>query len=324
MSIQIVVLGGGTGTSTVLRGLRKIDGMELTAIVSVADSGGSSGLKRKQHLVLPPGDLKEAFLALSKLPKELLDLLAYRFHSGQEQGDTLGNLILTASEEMFGDVGTSMKHLHVLFQIEGRVIPVSYTAEDLCALLEDGTVLEGEEEIDRPSRTSRNPIESCYLNPAVEACTDAIEAIKKAKVLILGPGDLFSSTAPVLLTTGIREAIINSEAQLLYIMNLVTHHRQTSLYSAGDHLRKITQYVGRRFDHVLINNTPFPAEAIARYAAAKEQPVVDDLPQRSDIVRADLLSIVLQEPVAGDILQRSLIRHDFDKLAKAILSVIQL
>jgi len=188
--------------------------------------------------------------------------------------------------------------------------------------LEDGTVLEGEEEIDRPSRTSRVPIENCFLDPAVEACSETIEAINAADVLVLGPGDLFTSTAPVLLTSGVREAIIRSEAKLLYIMNLVTHHRQTSMYTAGDHLRKVMHYVGRRFDRVLINSAPFPEEAIARYVAAKEQPVVDDLPQRRDIVRADLLSIVIKEPVAGDVVRRSLIRHDPDKLAKVILAAI--
>ncbi len=323
MNTRIVVLGGGTGTSTVLRGLKKIEGVQLTAIVSVADNGGSSGLKRKDHNVLPPGDLCQCLRALSRLAPDLLDLFAYRFHTGREQGDTLGNLLLTASEEKFGDVCTSMKRLHELFQVEGHVIPVSYTAQDLCALLEDGTVLEGEDEIDRPSRTSRIPIERCFLDPAIEACVEAIEAINAADVLILGPGDLFTSTVPVLLTSGVREAIIRSKAKLLYIMNLMTHHRQTSLYTAGDHLRKVTHYVGRRFDRVLINTAPFPDEAIARYAVTKEQPVVDDLPQRCDIVRADLLSIFIQEPVAGDVVRRSLVRHDSNKLAEAILTAIQ-
>lgn len=322
MSTRIVVLGGGTGTSTVLRGLKRIEGVQLTAIVSVADSGGSSGLKRKEHHVLPPGDLLQCLQALSTLAPDLLELFAYRFHTGKEEGDTLGNLLLTASQEKFGNVCTSMRRLHELFQVEGRVIPVSYTAQDLCALLEDGTVLEGEHEIDRPSRTSRAPIDDCFLNPVVEACDEAIKAINDADVLIMGPGDLFTSTVPVLLASGIREAIIESRAKLLYVMNLVTHDRQTSRFTAGDHLRKIAHYVGRRFDRVLINNAPFPDEAIARYAVAKEQPVVDDLPQRSDIVRADLLSILIQEPVAGDVVRRSLIRHDSGKLAEAIREAI--
>lgn len=326
MSTNIVVLGGGTGTSTIARGLHRRPNIDVDVIVSVSDGGGSSGRLRRDHAVNPPGDAVKCLRAKSTLDPNLADVLEHRFANGPERGHTVGNLLAAAFEEMYKDPKTALRMMQELFRVQGQVIYVSSVAAKLIADLHDGTVLHGEEVIDESPHSQRSPIRDCYLeDPNAIASYEALEAIRCADVLIFGPGDLYTSTLPVLLPFGVGPAIFqNKDALLVYVMNMMTKRGQTQSFTASNFLRVASRYTGRRFDAVLLHDAerwPFPSDAIEHYAKESEGPVKDDLKGR-EVIRMDLLSSAVHQQSAADLVKRSLIRHDSNKLAEAILHLI--
>ena len=319
---KIVVMGGGTGTFTVLSGLKHYP-VDLSAIVSIADNGGSTGILRDELGVLPPGDTRQCLVALSAGDDLLRSLFNYRFSEGSLSGHNFGNLFLSALEKVTGDSLSAIREAHRILNVKGRVIPVASKSAHLFAELEDGKVIEGEHAIDE-MEGERAPIARCFLSPAVDANPEAIEAIESADAIVMGPGDLYTSIMPILLVDGIREALARSSAKRIYVLNLVTKHGETDGYTAKAYADVMARAIHPGVLNTVLVNTERPPEAIiARYEKAHEYPVEDDLEGTGyQTVHAPLLSDDIQEPKPGDHLHRSLLRHDPIKLAEAILSCL--
>jgi uncharacterized cofD-like protein len=318
MSKRIAVLGGGTGTFTVLTGLKK-HSIELSAIVSMSDGGGSTGILRDEMGVLPPGDLRQCLVALSDADQELRDLFLYRFSNESLAGHNFGNLFLSALEKIIGDPIKAVEAAHRILRVKGNVIPVSSIASHLSAVLEDGTVLNGEHRIDE-RLPFRSPIHQCELNPAVQANPDAIEAIRNADAIVISPGDLFTSIIPVLLVEGIASALSQTQATIIYVVNLVTKPGQTDGYDAAQHLSTLCTYLKRHPDVVIMNSAK-PSHALRERYEAQDERLVEGTvdAERYRIISAPLIADAIQEQTTGDRLTRSLLRHDPDRLALAIL-----
>jgi uncharacterized cofD-like protein len=328
--IKITVLGGGTGNYTLLTGLKKLENVELSAIVSIADNGGSSGTLRDELGVLPPGDIRQCFAALADEgeegdePQLLRRLLTHRIDGeGRLAGHPLGNILLAGLQNMFGDSLKAIRAAHQVLRVKGRVIPVSSVSGNLYAELEDGNVVEGEHAIEEAG-VGRSAIARCELRPGIEANAEAIEAILEADALVFAPGDLYTSLVPVLLVQGVASAIRDSPARRIYVVNLVTKRGQTDGYGATRFVDTVSRYLPEtRLQHILLNDGAIPAELLARYEAEGEHPVFDDLPKDDlRVVRSDFVSRTPVPTVSGDALKRSLIRHDPGRLAVAISHLI--
>lgn len=318
MKKKIVVLGGGTGTFTVLSGLKRYP-IDISAIVSVADNGGSTGILRDELGVLPPGDIRQCLVALSAGDDVLRNLFNYRFHEGSLAGQNFGNLFLSALEKVSGDPLTAIREAHLILNVRGRVIPVSSVASNVFAELQDGTVVEGEHAIDTTELRTR--IQRCFLSPSVPANPDAVQAIAEADVIVLGPGDLYTSLIPVCLVDGVCQALAASSAKKVYVVNLVTKKGQTSGFTAKTFCDVLSAHLGpAKIDDVIVNNASPQAELLAKYEQSGDRLVEDDadgMPFR--VHRAPLLAETIIDRIPGDRIQRSLLRHDPMKLAEAIL-----
>jgi uncharacterized cofD-like protein len=329
---KIVTIGGGTGTFTVLSGLKKYppDMVDLTAIVTMADSGGSTGRLRDEFGYLPVGDVRMALAALSDISEGernvLRELFLYRFDKGEGlNGHNFGNLFLVALTDILGSEEKAIEYAGKVLRVPGRVLPVTALRTDLVARYTDGTVVKGESHIDEPefSFEQEKKIEAVYLEPQVAATEKALRAIEQADCVVLGPGDLYTSIVPNLLVSGMQDALVNTSAKLVYVVNLMTKFGQTSGYSMQDHVREIARYAGRVPDVVIMNSTVFPEEILSLYEKEHEFPVVDmneDI--GCEIVRADIVAKEAVKRKSGDMLKRSLIRHDPRKLAEAVMSLL--
>lgn len=319
---HIVVLGGGTGTFTVLSGL-KHHPVDISAVVSIADSGGSTGVLRDELGVLPPGDVRQALTALAEGDDILRNLFTYRFHEGSLGGHNFGNIFLSALEKVTGDPLTAIQEAHRILKVHGRVIPVSAQAAELHAKLLDGSTLSREHIIDQA--TNSQVIQRCFLSPETEANPEALEAIEAADTVIIGPGDLYTSLIPVLLVKGITHALTRRRGRTAFVLNLSTKRGQTESFKASNFVETLGEYLSpAMLDAVIVNNQrPHPV-LLEKYRAAGEDLVEDDLSRHSSAfkkITAPLLSNYSATNVPGDLLHRSLLRHDSAKLAAAILKV---
>ncbi len=318
---QIVTIGGGTGTFTVLSGLRAYSDVFLTAIVSSADDGGSTGRLRDAYGILPPGDARQAIVALAQKDTTLRKLFAYRFLKGDVAGHTFGNLFLAALTNVLGSGTDAIEEASHILRINGRVLSASNNPAELVAHLSDGKMLVGEHSIDSRVR-GRATITKLALTTKEIAAPSVCTAILDADMIILGPGDLYTSTIAAILPSGIRAALTKSKAKLIYVMNLFTKMGQTNGYTASHHIQELEKYTGRAIDIIIINNSPFPKEALIKYASEGESPVKDNLDTSSHILRRDLTSVTLVKPVPEDPTPRSLIRHNSVKLATVIRTLL--
>jgi uncharacterized cofD-like protein len=322
---RIVVLGGGTGTFTILSGLKRFP-VALTAIVSMSDNGGSTGTLRDELGVLPPGDIRQCLVALSEGDSVLRQLFNYRFTEGSLSGHNFGNLFLSVLEKISGDSLSAVREAQRILDVRGNVVPVSAQASNLFAELRDGSIIAGEHTIDE-SEGGRAPIERCFLDPHVPANPEALVALQTADLIVLGPGDLYTSLVPVLLVDGIAQALATSSAPIVYVMNLVTKRGQTDGYTASEHSRAISRYIHpTRLNAVLVNNAPLPDAIAKRYEEMGEFAVQDDLLSQTAfrVYREDLITGDTATPqTSGDRLRRSLLRHDPEKLAAAVLRLLR-
>jgi uncharacterized cofD-like protein len=319
---NIVTIGGGTGTFVVLSGLKKVPDVSLTAIVSVADSGGATGRLRDAYGSLPLGDARQALIALSGDNGDSLmrKLFAYRFEKGDVTGHNFGNLFLTALTDMLNSDAAAIKAASKILRVRGRVVPVSETPATLIAELESGEAVIGEHEIDERIAT-RSPIKNLRTKDDVSVCSDALEAIAGADLIVLGPGDLYTSTLANFVVKGLPEAVASSKAKLVYVMNLFTKAGQTGGYGAQKHVDEIHRYINRVPDMVLVHSGEISEEALARYAAEEEFPVVDDL-SSVEVIRGEFADVTIVEKSSADSVPRSLIRHSSDKLASALSKLL--
>lgn len=321
---KIVVIGGGTGTFVALSGLKKYP-VELTAIVTMMDSGGSSGRLRDELGVLPPGDIRQCLVALAKSSRLLRDMFNYRFEEGGLAGHTFGNIFLSTLAKTTGSMKKAIEEVGKILRIAGRVVPVTFAKAELCVELEDGKIIEGETHIDvAEKKEKRAKIKQAFLNPKVEANPDAISSILNADVILIGPGDLYTSIIPNLLVDGVASAIKKSKALKIFALNLMTKYGQTTKYSASDHFIHLQKHIGRDVVDVVLVNTKKPRkEALLWYSDFEESPVEDDLKDghHYKIVRANLIKDALLTPEKGDELKRSIIRHDPEKLAREVMKL---
>lgn len=321
---HIVVIGGGTGTFVTLLGLKKYP-VKLTAIVTMMDSGGSSGRLRDELGVLPPGDIRQCLVALAKSSRLLREMFNYRFSEGELKGHTFGNIFLSTLAKTTGSMKKAIEEVGKILRISGRVVPVTFTKSDLCVELESGKIIEGETHIDVvKKKEKRAKIKRAFLKPNVEANPDAISAILEADVILIGPGDLYTSIIPNLLVSGISQAIKKSKAKKIFVLNLMTKYGQTTKYPASQHIEDLEKYVGKHVLDTVILNTKKPrAQALAWYSDYDEQPVVDDLDNAKEyaIIRGNVIKDSILKSEAQDVLKRSIIRHDPEKLAKEIIKI---
>ena len=320
---RVVTLGGGTGLSTLLRGLkehvvRRHDGhataerpiTDLAAIVTVTDDGGSSGRLRRENRILPPGDIRNCMVALSKDEALLGRLFQYRFQAGRGLvGHNFGNLFLAALTHITGDFAEAVRVSSKVLAIRGRIFPSTLSNVHLVATLENGRAVHGETRI----TASRVPIKKIALSSRrVRALPEAIEAIKHADLILLGPGSLYTSILPNLLIPQIALAIAHSKAPRVYIANLMTQPGETSGYALADHLRAIERHTTRRvLDWVVANRQPVSPEVAKRYRAQGAEPVVIDLPELYKIGFRIVLDNLLEE--------HAVIRHNPQRLARLLL-----
>lgn len=320
---KIVTIGGGTGTFVVLSGLKRIPRLDLAAIVTVADSGGSTGRLRDAYGFLPVGDARQALVALAgdNGTSIIRSLFAHRFSKGDIKGHNFGNLFLTALTEILGTDVAAIEAVSKILKIRGKVLPVSVTAPTLVAHLENGETVVGEHEIDKVV-ADRAHIKELTTETLVSAYGGAVEVINTADLIILGPGDLYTSTAANLVVEGVPEAIQRSKGKLVYIVNLFSKSGQTDGYTASKCVGEVARYAGRTPDYVVMNSGVIPRKALDYYASEGECPTVDDLGDDTHVLRADLVSTTILEGDAADSLQRSLIRHDPDKLAALLATLL--
>lgn len=316
-SKRAVVIGGGTGTYTVLSGLKKHP-IYLSAIVSMADDGGSTGVLREEFGILPPGDIRRALIALSSHPNRfLIDLFNYRFKEGGVNGHNFGNLILTALERVTGSFEEAIDKASEMLDVKsGEVIPVTLSKISLMCELENGGIISGETNIDVPKHDGTLKIARAWLEPKGRANPRALKAIREADLIVVGPGDLYTSIIPNFLVSGIREAIAKSDAKKIYVMNLMTKYGETHGFVAEDFLGALEEYLGGKFFDAALVNVKKPAEVLLRKYRKENSFFVDDFflrppgTRKPKLIRSDYLR-------AG-----SLIRHDPDKLAHAIMKFV--
>ena len=316
---KIVVIGGGSGSSVLLKGL-KAHNAEISSIVTTFDSGGSSGVLREEFGYPPLGDLRQCLLALSDESDEtalLRSASEFRFSKASSlNGHSLGNLLLAALMSPDNDIEAAVARMSRMLRIKGQVIPVALKQSDLCAELEDGSVLRGESTIDL--RRSNTPaIRRVFLDPPVRANPRAIAAIKQADAIVMGPGDLYTSIIPNILVTGVGEAINTTTATTVYVCNLMTKLGETGGFKASDFVSEISHYLqGHRVDWTLVNSRPVPPEVQQLYAAEQATPVEIDEERLSHYTRKHM-SVFLTQPGQK-------VRHDPERLAEAVLSAIDI
>lgn len=309
---RIVVIGGGTGLSNLLRGLKEYSA-NITAIVTVADDGGSSGRLRREIGVLPPGDIRNCLAALADEEKLLTELFQYRFRAGDGlSGHSFGNLFLTAMSEVTGDLEQAIAASSRVLAVRGQVLPATLSDVRLWAELADGRYIEGESSITE-ARGSIVRIGCTPANPP--ALPKALKAIQEADYIVIGPGSLYTSIIPNLLVPEIVDAIANRDVPRIYVCNIMTQEGETEGYSVSDHIRAIDRACGRcLFGAVLVQKKAPSAKALIRYAQENSNPVPLDRDVIARLGRRIVLANVLDEDE-----QTGLVRHNSEQLARILL-----
>lgn len=305
---KIVVIGGGTGLGTILRGLKELTS-HLTAIVAVGDDGGSSGRLRREFGILPPGDIRNCLVAMANLEPLMERLMQYRFSGGSPlAGHSFGNLFLTAMTDITGDFETAIRESSKVLAVTGQVLPATLENVVLKAEMIDGNIVYGESNISR----SKVPIKRLYMEPEdSKPVPEALSAIQEADIIIIGPGSLFTSIIPNLLVKEIANSIRETPALKVYICNAMTEPGETDNYTASDHIRAIYSHCGDGLmDIALVNTELIPSDILNRYSEEGAQPVLADL---------DKIKNYGVTPIGAKIIIKSnVVRHDATKLAKMI------
>lgn len=327
---RVVVVGGGTGTHTVLRGLRAYaESLDISAVVSMADSGGSTGRLRDEFGYLPIGDVRNALTALAAEGDEyevlLRQLFLYRFNKGEGlAGHSFGNLFLTALTDILGSEVAAIKAASKILKVSGRVIPVTTSDVKLVARYDDGTEVVGQHEIDEAIFSSvHSRITSLSLQPMATISDEAREVLMQADMIVFGPGDLYTSILPNVVVSGFVEAVNASQAKMVYVCNLMSKRGQTVGMHALEHLEELAKYLGRVPDYALVNSSPLPKNLLEKYAALGDHPVVNNCVAGVCTIEArPLVALGEVATISGDIVRRSFIRHDSEVLAKSLLEII--
>ena len=323
---RVVIIGGGTGTFTLLSGLKNYP-VNLSVIVPSSDDGGSTGDLRKKLNVFPPGDIRQCLAGLAQ-NQTLARVFSHRFESGPFRGHTVGNLILAGMQLRYGSIDKAIEAASALVNAKGEVLPVTLMPTTLSAIYEDGRVVVGEHNIDEPKKDFRFKILDLRLRPQGPTNPKVIKAIKQANAIIFSPGDLYTSLLPNLLVKGVAKAIIESKAKKILVANIVTKPGQTDGFKLSDFVAETNKYLGKNaIDIAIVNNKKPEQKMLRQYARAKSELVVMDTKVVKDwgvkIVEADLISSQMFEKAKSDKLTRSVLRHDSTKTAKIIYQLIK-
>lgn len=312
---KIVVIGGGTGVFTVLTGLRKYFS-DLTAVVTMSDDGGSTGILREEFGILPPGDVRRSLVALARTDNEILSrLFNYRFEEGAGlNGHSFGNLMLTALERLTGGFDKAIKEAAKILLVQGQVLPVTLKNARLYAELDNGKIVRGENNIDVPKHDTGAAIKKIWLKPLAVINPEVADAILKADAVLIGPGDLYTSLIPNLLVKGMNEVLKKSRAKKIYFVNVMTKHGETHGFRASDFLRILENYLGKGIlDFVVVNIKKPGWSRMKNYVQEKAELVEFDKENfagQPTIITADLLRV------------KGLVRHDPDKIAGLVRMIL--
>ena len=308
---KVVVIGGGTGIPVLLRGIKAYTD-NLSAIITVADDGGSSGRLRGDLGILPPGDIRNCLVALADREPLMEELLQYRFPIGELKGHNMGNLLLAALCDINnGSFDQAVHGLSRVLAVRGQVFPATLSDVCLCAEMEDGSVVCGESKI----TASLNKIKKVYLSPEdCPASQDALQAIAEAEMIVMGPGSLYTSIIPCLMAKGVSEALKSSSAAKVYVCNVMTQPGETDGYTASQHLRAILEHAGEIVDYMVVNEQTIPPRVVERYNREGAMPVEADI---AGIIDFGVI------PITSALLERSeVMRHDPRRLARLLMHTI--
>lgn len=311
---KVVAIGGGTGLSMMLRGLKKMP-LDITAIVTVADDGGSSGMIREELRIPPPGDIRNVLVALSETEPMFEKLLQHRFVNGNGlSGHSLGNLLIAALTSITGDFSKGISELSHILNVKGKVLPAANQSIVLRAIMTDGTMVEGESRIPKTNKQ----ISRVFLEPEnIEALPASLQAIRQADLIILGPGSLYTSVLPNLLVPQIAEEISRAKAKKVYICNVMTQQGETVDFTASDHVNVLMSHTSQDFlDYVIVNNRSIPKHILARYAVEGAKPVMHDKKK----LKALGLEMISEPIIKYD---QSVIRHDEKILTGLLMTLLQ-
>jgi uncharacterized cofD-like protein len=319
---KVVVLGGGTGSFTLLQGLKQLT-PNITAIVSMSDDGGSTGVLRDELGVLPPGDVRQCLVALSDTPA-LRDLFSYRFSDGSFTGHSLGNIILSGLELQYGSFNQAIQVASDILRITGRVLPVTLDKHTL-VVEDEGKLYHGQHMIDVELSLTENAV--VRHEPAVSLNPEAERALQEADMIVIAPGSFYTSLLPLLAVDGMKEALQRSKAKLTAVINLVNKPGQTDGWHVVDYIQQLERYVGKgRIDYALYNNEVLSPTLVENYASEGEYPVKLTLDRFMEVdtkaIGLRLISKEISAQQEHDKVRRSYIRHDAARVAKAIESLL--
>ena len=313
---KIVVIGGGTGLSTMLRGLKYYTS-NITAIVTVGDDGGGSGALREDLGMLPPGDIRNCILALADTEPIMDDLLQYRFKDGRLKNQSFGNLFLAAMDGISENFEEAVQKMSSVLAVTGKVIPVTLDNMKLVAKLQNGSIIEGESQIPEEAISQNSRIEELMINPEdAKPLEEALQAISEADAIVMGPGSLYTSITPNLLVKDIAKAVRKSSALKIYISNIMTQPGETTDFKVSDHLKVLFKYGGKNIvDYVIANTGEISQELQEKYKKENSKTVELDQEEISSmgvkIIGEDLVKI-----------QKGYVKHDADKLAQVLIDTI--
>lgn len=312
--LKVVVIGGGTGLSTILRGLKRYP-IDITAIVTVADDGGSSGSLRTDFDVPPPGDIRNVLVALSEVEPLVQELFQYRFTGETDlAGHPTGNLLIAAMTNITGDFSSAIQKLSEVLKVRGNVLPVCNTPLCLCAEYDDGTIIQGESLIPTIDKKIKRVY---YSKEGAKALSEAVEAIMEADLVLLGPGSLYTSIIPNLLLGEISEALSKTSAECVYCCNIMTQPGETTGYSASEHIKAIHQHAGYSFiDKIIVNDDEINSKVYERYREQHSDIVEIDEKKLSQMNIKIIKSRLVSYNNVGEV------RHNAKKVAATIFSLL--
>ena len=316
---KIVVMGGGTGNFATLNGLKHYD-LDLSAIVSMADDGGSTGILRDELGVLPPGDVRQCLVALSHSSRLMRNVMNYRFENGGLGGHSFGNILLSTLEKVTGSFEKAVEEVGRILYIRGKVIPVTTRQVRLKMILTNQKILEGEKEIYLSSEIDQG-YKKIYLEPFAKANKRALDEIRSADLIILGPGGIHTSIIPNLLVEGIPKALQQTHAKKVFVCNLMNRRGQTTGFKVSHYLKEVVSFIGADiFDYILVNHQRPSPELIKSYEGKGE--LVENDMVDSRIISAPLLGKIEEKNRSDFLLERNLIRHDSYQVTRELMKIV--
>ena len=315
---KITLIGGGTGLSVILRGLKNITS-QISAIVTMADDGGSSGILREDLGLLPPGDIRNCILALADVEEQMEELLNYRFKEGMLKDQNFGNLLIAALVGIYGDFDRAVSKAHDLFAVTGKILPVTFDDVKLYAELENKQIVYGESQIPKEVIESNSKILKVHLDPNLpKPGKGVLEAIMDADFVIIGPGSLYTSIIPNLLVDGVANTIRETKAKKIFIPNVMTQPGETDGYSVFDHIDTLSEYIGiEEFDYFFINSQVLTKKELEKYEEKGATPVRLKREERKYINEKNV-TIIKKDYID---IKKGYIRHNAEQIAKDILEI---